>query len=243
MELHKLEESKIRKLNKLLKSGSITELQFRTASNFVREYYHSKAHKLKEAKTSQLKKLYLNGNITEDQFNAADKFFKDHNSFEKEIDWNRGLKISWDDLEKVIKKERNTKSQARKSIKKGLEGFKESKDYLVLEETDSYVAYQPFTWESSRMIASHHVEPARNEKGEIDDADWCTAYQKTQYYWDIHNKIEAFIYICGESIPTKKVSISISKEGKDASGKKFLYSLDTLNFNIWDFYNYNNTIE
>lgn len=206
-----------------------------------------KIYRLKELKTNQLRKLYLNGNITEDQFNTADKFFKTHNDFEKEIDWNRGLKITWDELEKVIKKERNSKSQSKKKIRKGLEGFEEGKDYLILDEGiyngESWVAYQPFTWEASRMIASHYVEPSKNEEGDLDDADWCTAYQKSRAYWDNHNKIEAFIYICGESIPTKKVSISISKEGKDASGKKFLYSLDTLNFNIWDFYNYNNTIE
>ena len=202
-----------------------------------------KIYRLREAKTSQLRKLYLNGNIDEDQFNSADKFFKEHPAFEKEIDWNRGLNITWDDLEKVIKKERNTKSQVRKSIKKGLEGFVEGEDYFVLEETGSYTAYQPFTWEASRMIASHYVEPSRNKEGEIEDANWCTAYQKDRDYWDEHNEMEAFIYICGESIPTKKVAISISKEEYDANDTEFLYSTDDLNFNIWDFDDYNNTIE
>lgn len=202
-----------------------------------------KIYRLQELKTNQLRKLYLNGNITEDQFNTADKFFKKHNSYEKEIDWNRGLKITWEDLEKVISKERNSKSQTKNKIKKGLEGFKEGKDYLVLEETRNYVAYQPFTWESSRMIASHYVEPSRNEKDEVKDAEWCTAYQKSRTYWNTHNRLEAFIYLCGESIPTKKVAISISEEREDASGSEFFYSLDDLSFNIWDFDDDNDHIE
>ena len=202
-----------------------------------------KIYRLKEAKTSQLRKLLNNGNITEEQFQIADKFFKTYSAFEKEIDWNRGLKITWDDLKAVIYKERNSESQTKKKIRKGLEGFTEGKDYLVIEETGSYTAYQPFTWEASRMIASHYVEPFKNEDGDLDDADWCTAYQKDRDYWDEHNKIEAFIYICGETIPSKKVAISISKEEYDASGSEFLYSIGRLNFNIWDFDDYNDTIE
>ena len=202
-------------------------------------------YRLREAKTSQLKKLLNNGNITEDQFQIADEFFKKYNSFEKEIDWNKGLKITWDDLKEVIYKERNSESKTRKKIRKGLEGFEEGKDYEILEETSSYIAYQPFTWEASRMIASHYVEPSRNEDGDIDDADWCTAYQKDRDFWDIHNNTEAFIYICGESIPTKKVAISISKEDTDGSGSEFLYYIEDyyLNFNIWDFGDYNYTIK
>ena len=202
-----------------------------------------KIYRLRESKTTQLKKLLKNGNITEEQFQIADEFFKTYSAFENEIDWNRGLKITWDDLKAVIYKERNSESKTRKKIRKGLEGFEEGKDYIVLEETDSYVAYQPFTWEASRMIASHYVEPSENEKGEIRDAKWCTAYQKDRKFWDSHNKKEAFIYICGESIPTKKVAISISKEKFDASGSRFLYFIGNLYFNIWDFYDFNNFIK
>ena len=202
-----------------------------------------KIYRLKESKTTQLKKLLKNGNITEEQFQIADEFFKKYSAFEREIDWNRGLKITWDDLKEVIYKERNSESKTRKKIRKGLEGFEEGKDYLVLKETDSYVVYQPFTWEASRMIASHYVEPSRNEDGKIEDANWCTAYQKDRTYWDGHNKIEAFIYICGESIPSKKVAISISEEDYDASNSEFLYYTGSLNYNIWDFDDYNSFIE
>ena len=202
-----------------------------------------KIFRLKESKTNQLKKLLNNGNITEEQFQIADEFFKKYSAFEREIDWNRGLNITWDDLKEVIYKERNSESKTRKRIRKGLEGFEEGKDYLVLEETDSYTAYQPFTWEASRMIASHYVEPSRNEEGEVEDANWCTAYQKDRDYWDDHNKMEAFIYICGESIPTKKVAVSISEKNYDASSSEFFYYTDNLNFNIWDFDDYNYTIE
>ena len=202
-----------------------------------------KIYRLKESKTNQLKKLLNNGNITEEQFQIADEFFKTYSAFEREIDWNRGLNITWDDLKEVIYKERNSESKTKKKIRKGLEGFEEGKNYLVLEENYSYTAYQPFTWEASRMIASHYVEPSINEDGYLDDADWCTAYQKDRTYWDNHNEIEAFIYICGGDIPSKKVAISISEEDYDASGSEFLYSTGNLNFNIWDFNDYNDTIE
>ena len=200
-------------------------------------------YRLREAKTNQLKKLLNNGNITEEQFQIADEFFKKYSAFEREIDWNRGLKITWDDLKEVIYKERSSESQTKKKIRKGLEGFEEGKDYVVLEETDDYVAYQPFTWEASRMVASHYVEPSKNEEGEVEDANWCTAYQKDRDYWDSHNEQEAFIYLCGETIPTKKVAISISEEEEDASGSRFLYSTDSLNYNIWDFNDDNDIIE
>ena len=128
-----------------------------------------------------------------------------------------------------------------------MEGFTEGKDYLVLDEGiyngEPWVAYQPFTWEASRMIASHYVEPSKNEEGEVEDANWCTAYQKDRDYWDSHNEQEAFIYLCGETIPTKKVAISISEEEEDASGSRFLYSTDSLNYNIWDFNDDNDIIE
>ena len=202
-----------------------------------------KTFRLQESKTTLLKKLLNNGNITEEQFHIADDFFKNHTAFEKEIDWNRGLNITWDELSSVIYKERNSKSQARKKIRKGLEGFTEGKDYLILEEGDSYVAYQPLTWEASRMIASHYVEPSKNEEGEVEDANWCTAYQKDKTYWDDHNEIEAFIYICGETVPSKKIAVSISKEDYDANDTEFLYSTGNLNFNIWDFYDNYDIIE
>ena len=205
-----------------------------------------KTFRLQESKTTLLKKLLKNGNITEEQFHIADDFFKKHNTFEKEIDWNRGLSITWDDLKEVIYKKRNNKSQARKKIRKGLEGFTEGKDYLVLVEGEyegePWVAYQPFTWESSRMIASHYVEPTEGYNGAL-DAQWCTAYQKNKYHWDSYNERGAFIYLCGETIPTKKVAISISEENKDDSGSSFLYSTDSLNYNIWDFEDYKNTIK
>ena len=203
-----------------------------------------KIYRLKEAKTNQLKKLLKNGNITEEQFQIADEFFKTYSAFENEIDWNRGLKITWDDLKAVIYKERNSESQVKKRIRKGLEGFTEGKDYLVLEETDSYTAYQPFTWEASRMIASHYVEPSRNEEGDLDDADWCIAFQKCRNYWDDYNEMEAFIYICGESIPTKKVAIAISDEDYNESlDEEFIYTTGSLYYNIWDSKDYSDTIE
>ena len=80
-----------------------------------------KTFRLQESKTTILKKLLKNGNITEEQFQIADEFFKKYSAFENEIDWNRGLSITWDDLKAVIYKERNSESKTKKRIRKGLE--------------------------------------------------------------------------------------------------------------------------
>lgn len=221
-----------------------------------------KIYRLREVKTNQLKKLLKNGNITEEQFNIADDFFKRHNAFEREIDWNRGLNITWDELSSVIYKERNSKSQIRKKIRKGLEGFEEGNDYLILAEgifnDEPWTAYKPLNWEVSRAIASHYVEPHRGDDSYMDsiidmetevlDAQWCTAYQGDSDDWDYHTENESFIYLCGESIPSKKVAISISEEEEDASGFPFLYecsnddTFPSLHYNIWDFYDHYDTV-
>ena len=89
-----------------------------------------KIYRLREAKTNQLKKLLNNGNITEEQFQIADEFFKKYSAFEKEIDWNKGLNITWDDLKEVIYKERNSESKTRKKLERVLKGLKKEKIIL-----------------------------------------------------------------------------------------------------------------
>ena len=89
-----------------------------------------KTFRLQESKTTILKKLLKNGNITEEQFHIADEFFKKYSAFENEIDWNRGLKITWDDLKEVIYKERNSESKTRKKLEKVLKDLKKGRTIL-----------------------------------------------------------------------------------------------------------------
>ena len=200
---------------------------------------------IRESKDSIINKM---SQLTDEQKKIAKEFFNKHNDFEKEIDWNRWRTLTWEDLSKVIYKDRSksTKSQVKKSIRKGLEGFKEGEDYEVLAEGEfngePYVAYLPRNWEASRMIASTSVEPCDTE------AKWCTAYQKTDEFWVSHNRHERFIYYCGESIPSKKVAVSveIGENRKDANGSDYIWSTDNQIFayyNLWDSYDSKYNVE
>lgn len=185
-------------------------------------------------------------NLTDEQKQTAKDFFNKYPSFEREIDWNRvnskNNPLTWDDLKAVITKDRTytSRSQTKKAIRKGLEGFKEGIDYDVLYEGsygDSPITvYQPYTWEASRMIASSSVPPI-GVTGE-----WCTAYQKENYYWRNHtfaNDRSAFIYVCGDSVPTKKVAFEINDHlDENCDGRDFTFGDANLMFNVWDVEDY-----
>ena len=191
---------------------------------------------IRESKDSIINKM---SQLTDEQKAEAKAFFNKHNEYENEIDWNKWRTLSWEDLSAVIYRDRykDTKSQVKKSIKNGLEGFKEGEDYEIIDEGEfngsHYVAYLPKTWEASRMIASKSVEPHDTE------ARWCTAYQKDRVHWDDHSKHERFIYYCGEGIPSKKVAvcIEVSDYEEDADGVEYRFNTIGKNpvlFNIWN---------
>lgn len=190
---------------------------------------------LNESKDNIIDKM---SQLTDEQKTIAKDFFNKHNAYEREVDWNKWRTLSWEDLEKVIKKDRSmsSKSQVKKSIKKGLEGFTQDLDYGIIAEGElngsPWVAYQPYTWEASRMIASRSVEPSSVE------GEWCTAYQKEDFYWRHHTHEEdysAFIYLCGESIPYGKVAIEVNDhQSTNCDGLRFSYNLNGIHFNIWD---------
>lgn len=191
---------------------------------------------LKESKDSIINKM----NLTDEQKRIAKDFFNKYNAYEKEVDWNQWKTLTWEDLSAVIYKDRSrdTKQQVKKSIRKGLEGFKEDEDYEILAEGEfhgePYVAYLPRNWEASRMIASKNVEPCDTE------ARWCTAYQKTDSYWKDHNRHERFIYYCGKGIYTEKVAVSIEigNSKSDANQTEYEWNCEVgdedVRYNLWD---------
>lgn len=227
-----------------------------------------KSLRMVESKESIIKKM---PNLTDEQKEEAINFFNKYNAFEKEVDWNKWRTLTWEDLKAVITKDRNTKAQTKKKIKAGLEGFVEGKDYDILAEGEwrgePYIAYIPYTWEASRMIASSAVPPAKLKfnpdlgKAEPIAAKWCTAYNKDSSYWNKHTSgpdFSAFIYLCGETIPTKKIAIELNGEGKNYNcdnmefthytlkkedGKILHSDSDYINYNYWDFNDNINTFK
>lgn len=198
----------------------------------------SDLRKIRESKDSIINRMTQ---LTDEQKSKAKAFFNKYNAYENEVDWNKWRTLTWEDLSAVINKDRSkaSNSQVKKSIRKGLEGFKEGEDYEILDEgefnDEPYVAYLPRNWEASRMIASTSVEPCDTE------AKWCTAYQKTSEFWESHNRHERFIYYCGEGIPTKKVAVSIEIGKNEHDANDVSYSWSTYDniytkYNLWDSY-------
>lgn len=173
-------------------------------------------------------------NITDEQKQIAIEFFNKHPNYESDVDWNR-KDLSWEDLEKVIYKQRNTKSQFKKAVKSGIEGIVEGEDYLSLAEGTfkgkSYKIYQPLTWLGSRTLASNNVPPvltSLKEDEAFSGARWCIAYQKDSKDWNRYlREGKTFLFAFGEGIYTKKSAIEISKPGESSKVKIF-------RINCWD---------
>ncbi len=62
------------------------------------------------------------------------------------------------------------------SAKKGMVGLTEGKDYLTVLKNKEVEAYIPLHYKASKVIASDKVGYCEGE--------WCTAYQKTDSYWE-----------------------------------------------------------
>ena len=122
-------------------------------------------------------------------------FFKKYPNYESKIDWNK-KDLKWEDFTELLNNEGKSKSQAKK---KGIEGITEGVDYKILEQTDSYIAYQPLTYLGSMTIASNRVPPVKDN-----GAQWCTAYQKTDMYWRNYTRHGCkFCYVCDFEKETK----------------------------------------
>ena len=188
---------------------------------------YSEFFKMLEKKDHIIRKM---SNLTDDQKQIAIDFFAKYPSYESDIDWNR-KDLSWEDLEKVINKPRNTKSQVKKTIKSGIEGITEGEEYLLLGSCEKrgkpVTIYQPLTWIGSRTLASNKVPPVltiKNPDGtQATAAKWCVAYQKEDKHWnDYLKKGCTFLYVFGESIYTKKIAIEIQRlNGGDSNAKLY----------------------
>ena len=140
---------------------------------------YSEFFKMLEKKDHLINRL---NTLTDEQKAEAIAFFNKHPNYESEIDWNR-KDLTWNDFEKVINKERVSKSQIPNFVKEG-------KHYLTLYKEKGITIYQPLTYVASRYLASKEVAPYVEGK-------WCIAYQKEKSYWDRYSIDEenAFLFI------------------------------------------------
>ena len=140
---------------------------------------YSEFFKMLEKKDHLINRL---NTLTYEQKAEAIDFFNKHPNYESEIDWNR-KDLTWADFEKVINKERVSKSQIPNFVKEG-------KHYLTLYKGKGITIYQPLTYVASRYLASKEVAPYIEGK-------WCIAYQKEKSYWDRYSIDEenAFLFI------------------------------------------------
>ncbi len=154
-----------------------------------------------------------NDNLDDEQKEEIKDFFARHPNYENRIDWNR-KNLEYKDFEGLLSSEGKSRTQAKK---KGLGGLVEGKDYVVIERTPDFIAYQPLTYLGSMTIASNRVPPVK-EAG----AQWCTAYQKTSHYWDSYSQEGIkFIYVC-----TKDDKYALVLYPESLGGKKGCFSFE-----------------
>lgn len=202
---------------------------------------YSKFFKLIEKKDHLIKKM----DLTDEQKQTIIDFFAKYPSYESEIDWNR-KDLSWEDFEKVINKDRNTKSQIKKAVKKGISGIKEGVDYIDLGSYTSthregtFQMYIPLSWKGSRVLASDQVAPKLGTfKEGYTGAKWCISYQKSDDYWSRYSADNFFVFIFSEDIPSKKIAVQIgtnvlkSKETFSVKDLKNFFT-DNIEVKVWN---------
>ena len=127
-------------------------------------------------------------NLTSEQKEELINFFNRHPNYENRVDWNKWKTLTYEDFKDILEIE--SKTQRKKSVKtRGIKGLKEGKDYIQLKNLpDDIQGYIPLNYEASKFIASRYV-------GGI-EGKWCTAYQKTDKYWEEYKSYGViFIYL------------------------------------------------
>lgn len=124
-------------------------------------------------------------NLNSIEKSIVKSFFYRKPQLEKKIDWNNN-NLLFSDFSKIMNKP--TKTDKRKTIKKGLNSLKEGKDYIKIS-THDWLGYIPLNYEASKIIASKYVGDCEGR--------WCTAYQKDNRYWieEVYEKNNILMYI------------------------------------------------
>lgn len=181
-------------------------------------------------------------NLTDEQKKEIIAFFDKHPSYENELGtrWNKPNELTWDDFEKIIYKNRDTKSQMKKAVKQGIEGIEEGKDYLDLgtynhSKWGECHIYIPLNWKGSRVLASDQVPPQLKTVYEgYTGARWCIAYQKEDKYWKDYSYHSFFAFVFGEGVFSKKIALQFSKDSMPPTGDKIEDYVIGQSFTLWD---------
>lgn len=133
--------------------------------------------------------------------------------------------------------------------KKAIAGLSPNVDYIPVFDGEykgeECHIYMPLTWKGSYVLGSDNVPPKNagrpdSFKGWDNSTDrirvgWCISTppdsDSKDMYWNQHIKYgEGFLFIFGESIPTRKLAMCICKNppgGVDANGVVFQYRLNS----------------
>ena len=169
--------------------------------------------------------------------------------------WNKLAGMSYDQImgepriQDIVRAIQAKKLRAARKAeeKKAVAGLGLNVDYIPVFSGEYKGAeckiYTPLTWKGSHVLGSDNVPPKnagrpdafKGSDGRTDRirVGWCisTGPDSTwkDYYWKMHiNYGEGFLFIFGETIPTRKLAMCICKNpagGVDANGIRFHYSL------------------
>ena len=126
-----------------------------------------------EAKDNLIKKI---PSLSDEQKQEVIDFFRKYNQKEREINWSNWRNLTFSDFEKVMKLP--SKRGLRQKVKtEGITGLRKNIDYYtVFENKDKGIlAVMPLNYEASKLLASDKIAGV--------EGAWCTAYQKTSYYF------------------------------------------------------------
>lgn len=165
---------------------------------------------LRESKDHLINKL----NMTPEQKERVIGLFRKYPHLESKIDWNR-KDLTFEDFKPLLSNEGKSKTQAKK---KGLKGLKEGKDYVVIDKTPEFTAYQPLTYLGSVTLASNRVPPAKGS-----GAQWCIAQHDTPVYWNKYTLYDGvkFVIVC-----TPETKFALVKYPEDKGGERECYSFE-----------------
>lgn len=125
------------------------------------------------------------GNLTNSQKRILIDHLDQFPHKESMIDWNN-KNLQWEDFAEMLATV--SKTQKQQQVKQqGLKGLEEGKDYHLLYENYPILAIMPLSWEASKLLASDKIAGCEGK--------WCTAYQKTDDYWETYIKRGPLIYV------------------------------------------------
>jgi hypothetical protein len=82
------------------------------------------------------------------------------------IDWNKIKELTAQQVINTLKQE--SKKDIKKTIRKGFEGLKEGKDYLILQEDDIFKIYAPLNHKASATLGR--------------DTKWCISMENVTHH-------------------------------------------------------------